>query len=538
MRLSWLLVPVLALLLPTAVEGDAPGCAPEAPWLSRDEYLRALSLDLRGVVPTMEEYESVAAMDDVPASLIDAWLASPEHAARVVRHHRDLLWPNLSNVRFVDFRRRLGSIGTDAACVEGYVGPDTCRRWYRSTSSTTLPVRGAAVACDDVPATFDEDGNVQFRTEVRDGTTVRIEGWVEVRPYWADPSAPPLRVCAFDAQERSVSPSGRACDTRDASTDPGCGCGPNLAWCDVQDVQNALVSSFAADVERRIAAAIEGGEPYATVFTGRRAFVNGPIVTYYRQLAGVYDSVPLTPLAVDVDALPDLGFRDSETWVEIELPAHHSGVLTSPLFLMRFQTLRARANRFYDAFLCEPFQPPSGGLPVAGEAESREADLQLRAGCRYCHAILEPAAAHWGRWMPQGAGFLDPASFPTFAPECAECARGEETCSATCSMAYLTRALSPSEEPYLGMLRAYAFLRPEHEANVDEGPAALVRDGLADGRFTECSVLTTSRWLLGRPLEPDEEAWSREVASAFVASFRYTDMERAIVTHETYRRVR
>lgn len=527
MRKPWLIaLPLVALALPGVVQGDDPTCRPEAPRLSRDEYLRALSLDLRGVIPSMEEYESVASMDEVPASIVDAWIASPEHAERVVRHHRALLWPNVSNVRFVDFRRRVGTTGTGDAT-----------RWFRSSQTTTVAIRGANVPCDDVPATFDADGNVRFRTEVQpDGRTARIEGWVEVEPYWAPGTT--IHVCAFDAQTRALSAGGRACNTRDGSADPDCGCGDNLRWCGVDALQNQLVSAFAEDVERRIAASIRADEPYTAIFTSRRAYVNGPIVFYYRNLTRVYDSVPLEPLPIDVANLPELDYGDADTWVEIELPEAHAGILTSPLYLLRFQTNRARANRFYDAFLCQPFQPPTGGLPVADEVETRQADLQLRAGCRYCHAILEPAASHWGRWTTQGAGFLAPDSFPVFAPECAECARGEETCSAMCS-SYVTRALSPAEEPFLGMLRAYEFLRPEHEVNVEEGPLALVRDGLADGRFTECAVRTTTSWLLGRPLESEEEAWSRELASTFVGSeLRFSDMERAIVTHETYRRVR
>jgi len=528
MRKRWLvLAPLLALFLPAVVQGDDPTCRPEAPRLNRDEYLRALSLDLRGIIPSMEEYAAIEGMEDVPQTLIDEWLTSPEHAGRVVRHHRSLLWPNVSNVRFVDFRRRVGATDTGDAA-----------RWNRTSQTTRLAIRGANVACDDVRATFDVDGNVAFRTELQtDGRLARIEGWVEVEPYWAPGTT--IHVCAFDAQTAVLSPGGRACNLREGSSDPDCGCGPQMRWCSIDALQTQLVNGFAEDIERRISASTEAGEPYTTIFTNRRAFVNGPIVFYYRNLAGIYDSVPLEPLAVDMATLPDLDYLDADTWVEIELPANHAGVLTSPLYLMRFQTNRARANRFYDAFLCQPFQPPTGGLPVAGEVESREADLQLRAGCRYCHAILEPAAAHWGRWMTQGAGFLEPASFPIFAPECAECARGEETCSTSCRLNYVTRALSPSEEPYLGMLRSYEFLREEHAVNVEDGPAALVRDGLADGRFTECAVRTTASWLLGRPLETEETSWSRDLASTFVGgSFAFGDMERAIVTSETYRRVR
>ena len=65
----------------------------------------------------------------------------------------------------------------------------------------------------------------------------------------------------------------------------------------------------------------------------------------------------------------DLRFDESDRWVEIELPEQHAGILTSPAYLLRFQTNRARASRFADAFLCEPFTPPAGGLPASTEAD-------------------------------------------------------------------------------------------------------------------------------------------------------------------------
>lgn len=521
-------VPLLLLaasLAPAAlVRGDEAQCRTEVPRLSPEEYLRAVSLDVRGVVPTVEEYESIRGLPDVPEAMIDEWLASEEFGQRVVRRHRALLWPNAENVRFVDFRRRLGSTGTGAA-----------QRWYRSSQTTTVAIRGANVPCDDVPATFDADGRPEYRID--SATGAHIEGWVEVSPYYAPTTT--IHVCAFDAETAERSPSGRECRTRDASADPGCGCGASLMWCDTNDVQLALVASFNQELERRIAAHVAADEPYTGIFTSRRAFVNGPIAFYYQHLSRVYNDVPLEPASLDVEHMPTLAYTDRDTWMEVELPDVHAGVLTSPLYLLRFQTNRARANRFFDAFLCQPFQPPAGGLPVADEVEAREPDLQRRAGCRYCHAILEPAAAHWGRWMMQGGGYLAEGQYPVFRPECAECARGEESCGSVCTLNYTTRALYPEQEPYLGMLRAYEFLRPEHEINVAEGPTALVRDGLADGRFTECTVRRTTEWLLARDLGETEVEWSSELASTFVGSdLRYRDVVRAIVTSDTYRRVR
>src|SRR5690606_7547400 len=97
--------------------------------------------------------------------------------------------------------------------------------------------------------------------------------------------------------------------------------------------------------------------------------------------------------------------------------------------------------------------------------------------------------------------------------------------------------LSPEEEPNLGRLRAFEFLRPEHEQFVEMGPAALVRAGVADGRITSCTVRRTAERLLGRELHDEEEPWVRELTGRFLESdFRYRELVRAIVTSDTYRR--
>ncbi|MEM6931367.1 MAG: hypothetical protein AAF602_30835, partial [Myxococcota bacterium] len=58
-------------------------CPDAGGWLDGDAHLRAISLDLRGVVPNPDE----AALEDgeVPESLLDAWLSSPEFGQRAVR---------------------------------------------------------------------------------------------------------------------------------------------------------------------------------------------------------------------------------------------------------------------------------------------------------------------------------------------------------------------------------------------------------------------------------------------------------------------
>jgi NAD-dependent dihydropyrimidine dehydrogenase PreA subunit len=221
------------------------------------------------------------------------------------------------------------------------------------------------------------------------------------------------------------------------------------------------------------------------------------------------------------------------------LGSEHAGLLTSSSFLLRFQTNRARANRFYDAFLCEPFQPPSGGIPESTDEEALVVDLQQRAGCRYCHAQLEPAAARWGRWVQLGGGYLDPAMYPAQRDDCYQCALGLASCSTDCILNYVTRQLSVEQTPYFGMLRSYEFRREEHQSFVEDGPARLVHEATADGRFPACTTRRTAEWLLGRELRQEEQPWLDEVTFEYVqGGMRYRDLVRSVVLSQVYRRVR
>jgi hypothetical protein len=514
----WASLLVVATLLPTGaiaqvpnealrcVEGDGP--------MAQSRYLRALSLDLRGDVPTADEYR-LAGEQGVDATL-DAWLWSEGFLERMARLHRDLLWNNISN---------LGLLNASSALTRDATGVH-----YVRNRATML--RGAVVPCLDEPAVIRADGTLT----TRDVDGRQREGFVEVAPYWAPDTT--IKVCAFDAQTTLVSASDVACDTNRASQDSGCGCGPELRWCQVGNQTRATTESFAEAIDHLIRALFEEGAAYTDLFSTRRAFVNGPIVHFWKHQRKIA-RYTMDPAPLDPERLPDLQFSDRDTWVEIEVGPEHAGLLTRAAFLLRFQTNRARANRFYTAFLCQPFEAPAGGLPDADDDCSSEPDLQQRCGCNYCHALLEPAAAYWGRWAENGSGYLDPDQFPAVRADCEACARTGQQCNDECRRFYLTRAFSDAESEYLGTLQAYAFRRPEHGRNVERGPELLAFTGIADNRLPMCVASRAAEWLLGRPFAEDERKWQTALARDFVTSgYDYRALVRAIVTSPTYRRVR
>ncbi len=509
--------PLLATSAYAQVANEELVCREDQPKQDKYGYLRSLKLDLTGKLPTMEEYAQLDGVDDVPEAMIDAMLQTEEFTQRAVRRHRALLWNNIQNVRLFDYRTSFTR---------------SSDRYWRSRSA--VEYRGDRIPCADRPATFDREGNIEFTT---DAEGMRREGYVEVEPYWAPGTT--IKVCAFDAQSNRYSARGTDCTTRSGLRDPGCGCGPNLNLCRYGGY-NYLASSFAKDVELRIADVIKSNRPYTEIFTSRDAWVNGPMVHYLKHQSGIAQGVSMKPLQYSDDKLPDLDFsRDYDKWVKVRLNEDHAGVLTSPAFLLRFQTNRARANRYFESFLCQPFSPPATGLPPTDPNKVPHPDLQQRDGCKYCHALLEPASAHWGRWTERGAGFLNRDTFPASREDCRQCGMTGQLCSSECRLFYITRTLNSEEVAYVGNLNAYIFLKDAHKRNVELGPKYLVSTTVVDNRFPSCTARRAMEGLFGRGLDQEEMTALDALGRRFVASgYSYRALVKAIVQSPVYRRVR
>lgn len=508
---------VLAAVVFATAAGAAepPTCPPDdGSTMSPTRLLRAISLDLRGHVPTVEEYQEVAA-GTVPEALIDQWLADPAFVDQAVRHHRSLFWNNVEGVDLIDNDSRLTEIGDV---------------WYVDDGPSEV-FRGANDAhCGDFEATLDPLGKPV--PNVLPGGVLQ-EGWVWVTPYW-DP-ANPIKVCAFDAQTAPSTASGTDCTTDAWEDDPECGCGPNLQWCRVSGIEEEIARGFATDVDLRVARVLGEDRSYLDLFFDDVGFLNGPMTHFYRHQTGKPDDVDFSDGAVDAARLPDKPFTD-DTFTEVNLGSEHAGVLTSPAWLLRFQTNRSRANRFYNAFLCQPFQPPDGGLTGLDDPNPT-LDLTARAGCQYCHALLEPAAAHWGRWPESGAGFLNTADHPAFDPECEACALTGTNCSERCEDHYLVDPLTSEQNDYLGWMLSYEFLEERHMSHVEQGPELLVTETVADGRLPACVAKQTAAWLMGREMTDADQPWIDTLADDFIASdYRYKALVKAILASDNYRR--
>ena len=491
------------------------------------QYLRRLTIDLTGKVPSIEALEEVVASTSVDDATIDAYLDSDAFVEQMRAYHLDLLWTNVSNQRFVPNAWEL----TEPS--ERSRSPA-----YWSTSQGRMNnYRGGTAFCLDEPVTYDDNGDI-VTTPDPDDPSNRREGWVEVEPWWALGTT--VKVCAFDAQDNLTSaqpqPNGQPGDCERLMGRADCGCGPNLRWCHARspNTERILAESFAEQLLRYIDIIVRDDTAYTDLLVGQGGEVNGPIshwLQYQTQTGGnIFPSHDIQNHSVPVisgDAI--------DTWESYERGLRHAGVLTMPGYMVKFPTNRSRANRFYNAFLCESFEAPSGGLPDASDSCSDEPDLTERCGCKYCHATVEPAAAHWGRWVEAGLGAMNTDLFPIYNERCTE---PNARNNFACRLFYLTpnAATHDKLQEYIGTLNAYVFLDEEHEQNVEEGPIRLAQEAIESGQFATCTVTRLWRHLMHRDPYDEEVAVISELANEFASNgYSFKELVRSLIKREEYR---
>ncbi len=549
---------VLALLLALlSSAGQAqPACAPQDEGEQVDDHrlLRQLSLDLLGRIPTMAEWESLEAGASIDEVLLPEMQQSNAYFARIREQHRALLWGNLDAT---------ANIGPNTFVIgrlsSGLWRVGNMKRRYRGAIT---------MDCLDEPQpadAYDDDGRpiplevisgaeaVAAGCDPADGLNgdepreCRREGYVNVRPYW-DPSTE-IKVCAYDAQTLTTDSVGRSCSVFNSNA--WCGCGPSLRHCNTGATyapgsQPPIRQALEEEPARIFEAVIRDRRPYLDAFTTEESYANGASLHFYRNLSGAYSHRVGGALSYDAQMgeLPSAPFRDEE-WRRVERGDAHAGVLTTLAYLVRFASNRARANRFYTAFRCEPFVPPAEGLPE-DTSETPDPNLRQRVGCATCHSRLEPLAAHWGRWRGNGThGFLESEILSPLEPEssCMGCGGdGQRNCAAFCNAYFVTGANSAVSmlPEWEGLPLARAFLSEEEAQVIEDGPAALVDEDSERARVAACTVRTVAERLYGRQLTQRESvAWVPEMAGWFADNeYDYSALVREIVQGETYRTIR
>ena len=482
------------------------------PWVDASKqdlhgYVRALSLDLRGVVPSSAELLEIEAAGRLSDEMLESWLHDPAFEEQVIVQHRELVWNHLE-INLMPTRKLNRR--------DGISFNNNRSRHTRGVGQTH---------CGDFPADIDAWNRPRSWVTNEDGSI--SEGYVVVSPYW-DPDNP-IEVCAFDAQTMSMTTTGVDCTTADGHQEQECGCGPNLQWCFDGTTERMIEESISADVSERIRHMLQRDGSYGDLFSDTTMFVNGPSAHFFRYLVPFDPETYESP--VPVDSLPDLAFTDT-AWTTVTLGDDHDGILTAPGWLLRHQTNRGRANRFYGGFLCNQFVLPEGGVGTGDASAAPTPDLTRRAGCLGCHARLEPWAAYWGRWGEAAMVYRSADAYPAFEEECRSCATlSSVDCPDHCEDHYLIEMSHADERAYLGWYLPYAFLTDGKEEHPDLGPLGWVDAATADGSLDACAVQNASKWLLNMEADSDQlEAWSAELGP----EAGYRDLIRTLVNRSEY----
>ncbi|NOK16052.1 DUF1585 domain-containing protein [Corallococcus carmarthensis] len=369
---------------------------------------------------------------------------------------------------------------------------------------------------------------------------VQREGYVTttVQPYWST-TTEPVKVCAIEAQDRPTNPyTGAACETSRFNGDRSCGCGDKMRRCEITEVHTARVAAFNEEPLYITDSVVRNDEPYFNILTTRRSYVNGPLSEFYRQRQGV--GVFSVKAPADSAVLPSVTYASTTQWSEYVRDNTHSGVLTTPAFLYRFPTQRARVNEFYEAFLCKHFAPAAdASLPPPDDACNRENNLAKRCGCNYCHATIEPTGAHWGRYAERSALFLSADQFPRLDVKCRDCAiNGDTSCGGECSQ-YVMQAFDGDGANSLGLLKTYLYRTTDEEKNIEGGPQALVKRMMETGDLERCTVKRVWNEFLGRAMTAEEQRMYLQTLSQDFAKNNHSlkGLIEQVVMSDAYRRI-
>ena len=383
-------------------------------------------------------------------------------------------------------------------------------------------------------------GGVRGRYATQTGC-VQKEGVVTVSaPFW-ETTAQTVTMCAIEAQAREINPwTMESCETARFLSDRACGCGIGGRRCESGSgaIHNARIAAMNEEPLQLIDTVLRREEDYFNILTTRRGVVNGTLSQLYRnnQSPTVWQATAPTQASL----VPDVAMTNTATWVEYTRDEQAAGVLTTPAWLYRFPTQRARVNQFWQAFLCKSFSPPAGALvPPPEDSCNRDNNLATRCGCSYCHATIEPVGAHWGRFGERNAQYLDPTMFPKVSAKCRDCAlAGNTTCDNECGN-YVMQAFDGEGATSLGLLRTYLYRTTDEEPNIVGGPRLLVERTMQTGDLEKCAVKNVWNHLLGRPMTTEEERlYMSELVDQFAMSnHNLKHLMLRVVSTDAYRRV-
>lgn len=554
-------------LLPSSASAQVclPGGAKTEQIQSAIKYLRRLSHDLRGRAPSYAELARIVKQGYVDSATIDAMLNDPRFVGQFREFIKDLLTLNTSDLRFEGGSLSVRFVRMKDDGTRVYSSRDPHNIFLdKGNIGQLVFLRGAVIHCLNEPAKYDKNGALlckikgtqtyrpcidAYNDRRNKKKNVAQEGYVMVRPYWESDPTKTIKTCALAALKDPNPVYNKIqyyCDSARSRNAYArrhallCGCGPNMKWCfrNAESVSKAKLVSMNTELmlsvmeqTLRMADRVARGASYTSLLQSKEIEVNGPISHLLRNAA--YSTTRITvPSIKEMPNLPKLEYYQKSTWKKITFNSRQSGVLTLPFFMLKYATNRGRLHRYHNAFLCQYFTPPAGGLPAPTDACHQEPNLMKRCGCKHCHTTIEPEAAFWGRWQESAWFPLHSTDFPKTRTSCVS-----KKPSGMCKKLYLTESKHPSEDPYKGRLLSYVFATPSMEKNIQDGPQKLVQRDINNGKIAGCGVSKLWSWFVGYDLQPQQDYLKTRLINVFKNNkYNVKALLKAIVTSDEYRR--
>ena len=299
-------------------------------------------------------------------------------------------------------------------------------------------------------------------------------------------------------------------------------------------MRTELLESMMEQTLRYIDDVIRNDKSYTTLLTGKMAQINGPLSHLFNKLPGA--SVTLNMTSAKHLKTPVFPYYQQTTWKSINMGTRGAGILTLPFYTLKYATNRGRLHRYHNAFLCQFFSPPPGGLPDPTDTCHNQPDLTKRCGCKSCHQTIEPEAAHWGRWQENAWFPLNPTAFPKYDKKC-DTSVTKSGNPGYCRTLYMLNPGHASEVKYKGKLLSYVFAPTAWDANIANGPTALVNRDIKNGKIASCGVKNMWQWFVGSDIQKQQAHVLSGLVSKFKGNnYNIRELVKAIVMSEEYRR--
>ncbi len=274
-----------------------------------------------------------------------------------------------------------------------------------------------------------------------------------------------------------------------------------------------------------------GDRDFREILTGHQTFVNGPLAQFYKTIQRGNCCAAEVSFGMNEESEPlfdpknvpnDLAPQEVDRWEAVpDRGRHAAGILTTPMFLEKYASARARGAALYNAFMCKSFVADN----KTELAPSTEPNLMIRPGCSTCHRTLEPLAAYFARVETGNFVFLPPSSFPVYSSGCKEDKKGK--LDRDCNALY-----DPAFSDVHGATLRSAYGSP---ANADAAPAGAAEAITKSPEFARCAVNQVTASFLGRATTPDDAPLLDSLEHTFVTSgYRMRALVRALVRSDTY----